>query len=173
MMSYHVRYDVPGISLTFNTAALVPRAVCWKNMRTVPSRRKNKNVPSRTVEKKESTVSSRRGRNYAPSRPVVKNYMHRLVPSSKYVYTVPFRRDNFYLPSRPVMKQKGLCTVPSRPVEKIHTHRPVPSHPGNYNFHYFTVPSSTFFPPNMSKQYRPVPSRILPAMKNLGKKYEK
>ena len=84
------------------------------------------------------------------------------------VLTIPSRRDNVYLPSRPVVKQKGHCTLPSRPVEKIHTHRPVPSHPGNYNFHYFTVPSSIFFQPNMSKQYRPVPSRILPAMKSLG-----
>ena len=72
------------------------------------------------------------------------------------------------------MKQKGPCTVPSRPVEKVYTHRPVPSHPGNYNFHYFAVPSRPvfiFFPSNKSKQYRPVPSRILPAMKSLAKKY--
>ena len=141
-------------------------------MRTVPSRRENKNIPP-VLSKKKSTVPSRCGRNCVPSRPVVKNYMHRSVPSSKNEYAVPSRRDNFiyrpvpswqflltapsrrdtfYLPSCPVMKQKGHCTVPSRPVEKIHTHRPVPSHPGNYNFRYFTVPSSTFFPPNMSKK---------------------
>ena len=117
--------------------------------------------------KKRNTVPSRRGRNYIPSRPVVKNYMHRPVPSKKYIYipsrpvetifiyrpvpsrqfllTVPSRHDNFYLPSRPVMKEKCHCTVRSRPVEKIHTHRPVPSHPGSYNFHLF---------------YRPVPSRL-------------
>ena len=140
-------------------------------MRPVPSRRKSKNVPP-VPPKKKSTVTSRRGRNYIPSRPVVKNCMHRPVPASKKKKPVPCRRDKFNLPSRPVMKQKVICTVPSRPVEKIHTHRPVPSHPGNHNFHCFTVPSclvpsSIFFPSNMSKQYRPAPSRILPAMKSL------
>ena len=145
-------------------------------MRTVPSRRENKNIPP-VLSKKKSTVPSRCGRNCVPSRPVVKNYMHRSVPSSKNEYAVPSRRDNFiyrpvpswqflltapsrrdtfYLPSCPVMKQKGHCTVPSRPVEKNHTHRPVPSHPGNYTFYYFPVPSSIFFLPNKSKQYRPV-----------------
>ena len=116
-------------------------------MRPVPSRRKSKNVPP-VPPKKKSTVTSRRGRNYIPSRPVVKNCMHRPVPSSKKKKPVPCRRDKFNLPSRPVMKQKVICTVPSRPVEKIHTHRPVPSHPGNHNFHCFTVPS------------RPVSSRL-------------
>ena len=81
-------------------------------MRTVPSRRENKNVPS-VPSKKKSIVPSRRGRSYISSRPVVKNYMHRPVPPSKKIYTVPSRRDNFYLPSRPVVT--------------IFTYRPVPS----------------------------------------------
>ena len=106
------------------------------------------------------TVPSRRAKKYIPPRPVVTIFVYRPVPSRKFLLTVPSRRDNFYLPSRPVMKWKGHCTVPTRPVAKIHTHRPVTFHPGNNNFHYFTVPSRPVFnfPPNVSKQYRPVPS---------------
>ena len=170
-----ISYDdmIRRITLTCSTAALVPRVVCscialscaakkyvyrpvpsWKQKCTVPCRRE-----------KKTTVPSGRGRNYIPSRPVVKNYIHRPVPSSKNMYTVPSRHET---------KRSLYCTVPSRPVEKIHTHRSVPSHPGNYNFHYFTVPSRAVFknfPPNFSKQHSPIPSRILPAMKSL-EKYE-
>ena len=145
--------------------------------RPVPENRNKCTVPCH--REKKSTVPSRRERNYIPSRPVVKNYMHRPAPSSKNIYTapscrdkiylpsrpvvtilltVPSRRDNFHLTSRAVVKQKGHCTVPSRPVEKIHTHRPVPSHPGNYNFHYFTVPSRLHFFP--AKHVKTVPSRL-------------
>ena len=117
-----------------------------KTKSTVHSRRGRNYIPSRpVVEEIICTVPSRRAKKYIPSRPVVTIFVYRPVPSSQFLPTVPSRRDNFYLPSRP---------VPSR----------------HYNFRYFPVPSRTvfnFFPPNMSKQYRPVPSRILPAMKSL------
>ena len=144
MISYMIR----RITLTCNTAALVPRAVCSCSCialscvvkkyvyRPVPSWRQKSTVPCRRGKK--STVPSRRGRNYLPSRPVVKNYTHRPVPSSK---KIPFR---------PVTKQQYHCTVPSRPFEEIHTHRPVPSYLGNHNFHYFTVPSR---PPNFTAKH--------------------
>ena len=148
------------ITLTCNTAASVPRAVCsslrspvqhWKNMRTVPSRRENKNVPpvpsKKTYRpflswKKLHTVPSRREKLYAPSRPVEQK-----------IYTVPSRRDNFYLPSRPL--------------ETIFTYRPVPS----WQF-LFTVPSRhgtkrSLYCTDPSRQgnsyqpSRPVPSRQL------------
>ena len=177
-----IRY-VRRITLACNTAALVPRAVCsslqqWKIMRTVPPRRENKNVPP-VPKKKKGTVPSRREGNYIPSRPVVKNYMRRPVPSSKkkYIYTFPSRRynfcllsrpvvtiftyrrhDNFYWPSRPVLLE-GHCTAPSRPVEKTHTHRPVRSHPGDYNFHYFSVSSRPVFNLFPAKYIKTVPSR--------------
>ena len=153
-------YGIPGITLACNTAALMPRKVCsslrspvqqWKNMRTVSSRREKKNVPP-VPSIFFFTVLSRRGRNYIPSRPVVKNYVHRPVPSSKkYVYrpvpswpffvyrpvpswhfllTVPSRRDSFCLPSRPVMKKKVIILyrpVPSRRENSHPPSRPVPS----------------------------------------------
>ena len=135
-------------------------------------------VPSKTKKcrpfpswEKLYTVPSRCEKLCAPSRPVDQKYMYRPVPLL-FWFTGPSRRAYFYLQSRPVMKQKGRCTLPSCSVEELHTHRPVPSHPGNCAFIFFPsrpVPSSIFFPPNMSKQYRPVPSRILPAMKILGK----
>ena len=71
-------------------------------MRTVPSRRGNKNESFRAVEKKR-TVLSRRERYNIP-RPVVKNYMHRPVPSSKNIE---------YIPSRPVMTSFICRPVPS------------------------------------------------------------
>ena len=179
--TYDVQLELVHTSNTINNTALVPRAVCSsmrspiqqsKNMRTVSSRRENKMYRPCRRKKKKSIVPSRRARNYIPPCPVVKNYMHRLVPLSKiyiyrpvlswqFLFNVQSRRDNFCLPSRPVMKQKGRCTtvVSSRPVEKIHTHRPAASHPGNYNFHYFAVPSRpvfTFFP---VKHVKTVPSR--------------
>ena len=126
-----------------------------KNMRTVSSRRENKKCTTRAVKKKKKvpslpvveqiiyrpvpswkficTVPSRRAKKHIPSRSVVTIFTYRPVPSWQFLFTVPS--------PRPVMKQKGHCTVPSRPVEKIRTHRPVQSHPGNYIFHYFTVPS--------------------------------
>ena len=125
-----------------------------KILRTVPSRRENKNVPP-VPSKRKSNVSSGRGRNYLPSRPVVKNYMHRPVPSRQFLFTVPSRRDIFYLPFRPAEKIKFTPTVPSRPIQETIFFIILPSRP---------VPSSFFFPPNMSKQYRPVPSRVLQAM---------
>ena len=98
----------------------------WKRKCTVPCRRR------------KSTVPSRRGKSHIPSRPVVKNYMHRPVPSSKkyipsrpvakffinrpvplwqFLITVPSRHDRFHLSSHPVMKHKErslYCTFPSR-----------------------------------------------------------
>ena len=136
-------------------------------MRTVPSRRENKNVPP-VPSKRKSNVSSGRGRNYLPSRPVVKNYMHRPVPSRQFLFTVPSRRDIFYLPFRPIMKQKRSlhCTVPSRREISHPPSRPVPSRQLHFSFFYHPVPSHLefFFRRNMSTRYRPVPSRILPAV---------
>ena len=115
---------VRRITLTCNTAASVPRAACsslrppvqqWKDMRTVPSRRENKNVPP-VPSKQKSTVPSRRGRNYMPSRPVVKNHMHRPVPSSK-----------TYIPSRPVVTIFIYRPVPSWNNKVMELYRPVSS----------------------------------------------
>ena len=113
----------------------------WNKLYTVPSRREKLCAPS----------TSRRAKNiYRPVPswqvlfavpPLRDNFYLPPGPIVTILLTVPSRRDNFYLPSYSVMKQKGRCTVASRPFEKIHTHRPVPSHPGNYIFHYFTVPS--------------------------------
>ena len=65
-------------------------------MLTVPSRRENKNLPSRAVEKKKYRPFPSWKKLYTvPFRPVVKNYVHRPVPSSKNMYTVSSRRDNF------------------------------------------------------------------------------
>ena len=104
-------------------------------------------------------VPSRREKLYAPSRPVEQK-----------INTVPSRRDNFYLPSRPVTKQREV-TVLYRPVpSRKFTPPTVPSHPGNYNFHYFTVPSRSIFNffPAKTCQNSTVPSRILSAMESLG-----
>ena len=57
---------------------------------------------------------------------------------------------------RPVPSRK-FTTILSRPIQAT----------TRYNFHYFTVPSRPVlqpFPANISKQYRPVPSRLLPAI---------
>ena len=129
----------------------------WKNLCTVQSRREKLYALSRPVEKKKKK-----------SRPVLIIFIYRPVQS---LYTVPSRREAFYSPSRPVMKQKGHCNVPSRPVEK--SAPTVPSRPIQATIIYIflpsrPVPSLIFFPPNMSKQYRPVPSRTLPAMKSHG-----
>ena len=70
-------------------------------MRTVPSRRGNKNVPSSAVEKKK----------------------YRPFPSWKKLYTVPSRRAKSYEPSRPTENKKTT----SRPVVIIFIFRPVPS----------------------------------------------
>ena len=140
---YHIMiWHIRRITLTCNTAALMPRAVCsslrspvqqWKNMRTVPFRSEKKKCTARAVEKKR--VSSLR---------VVEEIIYRPVPSWKIICTVPSRRAKKYIPSRPVVtifiyrpvpswnKQKGYCTVPTHPVQKINTHRPVSSHSGNY-----------------------------------------
>ena len=130
-------------------------------MRTVPSRRENKNVPP-VPSKKKSNVSSRRGRNYLPSRPVVKKYMHRPVPSRQFLFTVPSRRDIFYLPSRPIMKKKRSlhCTVPSRREISHPPSRPVPSR--QLHFHFFTIssrPILSFFS-GQTCQRGTVPSRL-------------
>ena len=177
---------VRRITLTCNTAALVPRAVCSSLLLCssekicVPSRPVVKTKIHRPCRRKEQkyrpfpswkklyTVQSRREKK-----------TNHPVPSWQYLLTVPSRRDNFCLPS-PVPSWQFLVTVPSRHETKwslycivpsrreIHTHRPVPSYPGNYIIHCFTVPSHpvfiVFFPPNMSKQSSPVPSRKLPAM---------
>ena len=103
--------------------------------------------------KKKKTLHSRRGRNYSPSRPVVKNYMHRPVPSRQFLLTVPSRRDNFFLRS---------CPVPSRHKKVVVLYRPVPStksHLPSSPVHYVTVPSRPvciFFP---TKHVKTVPSR--------------
>ena len=177
-----------GLFPAFNLPFIYVYTYTDYNMCTVASRRENKNVPSRAIEKKSRTVTSRRGRNYIPSNLVVKYCMHRPVPSSKKIYTVPSRHYNFCLPSRPVVtmftylpvpswqfiftvpsrhETKVHCTVPSRPVTEIHTHRPVPSPPGNYNFHVFTVPARPvfiFFPAKRIKTvHRPVYYRPLKA----------
>ena len=136
-----ISYDdmIRRITVTCNTAALVPRSMCfasrcpvqWTIMRTVSSRHENKHVPSRSVEKK-----------VVPLVAVVEELMYRLVPSWKFIctvsvpstkkiYTVPTRRDNFYLPSHPVVT--------------IFIHRPVPSwqflFPSRSVVTFFTVPS--------------------------------
>ena len=125
--------------------------VQWKNMRTVPSRRENKDkctvpcgrkkkkkslrgrnyIPSRPVVKIVCALTSRRAKIRIPSRPVVTNFIYRPVPSWQILFTVSSCLDT---------KRSTYCysTVPSRP-ENWHTHRL--SHLGNYNFHCFTVPS--------------------------------
>ena len=115
-----------------------------------------------------------------PSRAVVKTKMYRPVPSSN-ENTAPCRRNIFYLPSRPVVTISIHHPVPSWNKKIIVPYRPVPSRmftatvlsrliqatiffiviPSRY------VSSSIVLPPNMSKQYRPVPSRIIPSMKAL------
>ena len=166
---YRMIWCVRHITLTCNTAALVPRAVCssrrstvqkWKNMRTVPSRRENKNVPP-VPSKRKSNVSSGRGRNYLPSRPVVKNYMHRPVPSRQFLFTVPSRRDIFYLPFRPIMKQKRSlhCTVPSRREISHSPSRAVPFNQLQSSLFYRRVHSCHCFP-RQTCQNSPVPSRL-------------
>ena len=188
---------VRRITLTCNTAALVPRAACsslrspvqqWKNIRTVPSRLENKNVPPVPSKKKKYrpfpswkklyTVPSRREKLYAPSRPVEQKYIYRPFPSWQLLFTVPSRRDNFYLPSRPVVTIFIYRPVPSLNKKVILLYRPVPSRKFTPTVPsrpilasiifiiYRPVPSRLpfFFPPNMSKQYRPVPSKILPVM---------
>ena len=151
--------------------------LCSKNLGvpsrrcTVPSRRENKNVPSRAVEKKKyrlfpsskkkktpcrpvlkiilyevRTILSRRAKNYIPSRPVVTIFIYRSVPSWNKKVIVLYRS---------VPSGKFTPTVPSRLLQASLIFIILPSRP---------VPSSFFFPPNMSKQYRPVPSRVLQAM---------
>ena len=110
-------------------------------------------VPS----EKKSTVPSRRGRNYVPSRPVVKNYMHRPVPSGKKIYTVPSRRDNFYLPSRPVMKKKVIVLY--RPIPSRESTPTVPSRPIQVSIIFIILssrPVFNFFP---AKHVKTLPSR--------------
>ena len=127
------------------------------------------------LPKKEGTVPSRHGRNYLPSRPVVKKYMRRPVPSSKkcmpsrpVVTTFIYRPVVTIFIYRPVMKQKVIelyRPVPSRKLAPTVPSRPIQA--TIISLFYRPVPSSIFFLPNMSRQYRPVPSGILPAMKSL------
>ena len=184
MMIWYTR----RITLTCNTAALVPRAVSfslrypvqqWKIFvpscpvvkikMNCPCRRKRK-VPSPPVVEEiiyrpvpswniVCTVPSRRAIKSIPSRRDNFHLPSRPVPSWQFLLTDPSRRANFHLPSHPVLKQKGPCTVPSRPVEKIHTYRPVSSHAGNYNFQCFTVPSRPVFNIFPAKHIKTVPSR--------------
>ena len=81
-------------------------------MRTIPSRRGSKNVPSRPVGEKDRpfpswknlyTVPFRREKFCAPSRAV-----------EQYIYTVPSRRESFFLRSRPVVIVFIYLPVPSR-----------------------------------------------------------
>ena len=165
---YRMIWCVRHITLTCNTAALVPRAVCSSRRSTVQKWKKYC-VPSRPVVKIKMYRPCRR-KEKVTSLPVVEEIIYRPVPSWKIICTVPSRRDNFYLPSRrvvtfftyrsvPSWNKKGHCIVPSRPVEKFHTHRPVPSHLGNYIFIFLPsrpVPSWVFFP---AKHVNAVPSR--------------
>ena len=119
MISMMIRY-VRRITLTCNTAALVPRAVCSscavlcnsekicvpsrsgvKTKMYRPCRRKKKYRPFLSW-KKSYTVPSRREKLYALSRPVEQK-----------VYTVPSRRDNIYLPSCPIVTIFTYRAVPS------------------------------------------------------------
>ena len=130
-------------------------------MRPVPSRRKSKNVPP-VPPKKKSTVTSRRGRNYIPSRPVVKNCMHRPVPSSKkknpsravvtnLIYRlVPSWNKKWFLLYRPVPSRKFTPTAPSRPIQATIIFIVLPSRP------VLSRPVFNFFP---VKHVKTVPSR--------------
>ena len=159
MISY-----VRRITLACNTAALVPRAVCsslrspvqqWKNMRTVSSRRENKNVPPVPSKKK------------VPSLPVVEEILYRPVPSWKIICTVPSRRAKSIYGPVPswqhlftVLSHRDNFYLPCRPVVTIFTYRPVPS----WQF-LLTVPSrrGNFYLPSRSvmkqKGHCTVPSR--------------
>ena len=133
--------------ITLNTAAaLVPRAMCSSLRSPVQQRKKMRTVPSC------------REKLYAPSRLVVTIFNYCPNSSWQFLLTVPSRHEK---------KRSLYLTVPSRRENSRSSSRPVPSRPIQASI-LFTilpfrpVPSSNFYPPRMSKQYRPVPSRPVP-----------
>ena len=151
-------YLVRRITSTWNTTALVPRAVCCLDYALLCSEK----MSVRSSWKQKCTVPCRRKKK-VPSLPVVEEIMYRPVPSWKIICTVPSRRAKKYIPSRPVVTFFIYRPVPSwnktiivlyRPVPTGKFTHTVPSHPGICNFHYFIVPSRpvfTFFPAKHDK----------------------
>lgn len=112
------------------------------------------------------TVPSRREYIYiyVASRPIEKQNTYRPIPSRREKYvSVPscsVEKKNIYrpVPSRHEIKKPFDFTVPSRREFSHPLSRPVSSR--QIRFASFYRPVSIFFPPSMSKQSRPVPSRI-------------
>ena len=91
-----------------------------------------------------------------PSRPVVTIFNYRPVPSWQFLLTVPSRhqKQKVIVGYRPVPWRDFKPTVSSRPIQATIIFINLPSR---------AVSSSNKFSPNISKQYRPVPSRMSPA----------